>query len=168
MKSKTVPKTPLTEKLKNKLQNTHAKWKNFRLHDHELAGGILGVLIIGGIILAMAGAMVPLYGFAPVLYSAILSVGFAGLVIPLAHQTDSKDKKDEVKWTNMSGQEVRSSTYAKLRLADAEKKITALGNSRKPPQKISAAFNEIVDTYGSFAKSTKVTGGRYRFPVPRR
>jgi|TARA_R110002124_G_scaffold83894_5_gene219154 uncharacterized membrane protein YraQ (UPF0718 family) len=161
-------KPSLTAKLKNKMGHAREAWKNFRLHDHELAGGILGVLIIGAAILAMAGAMVPLYGIVPVLYAAILSAGFAGLVIPLAHQTDSKDKKDEVKWTNSSGQEVRSSTYAKLRLADAEKKITALGNSRKSPQKISAAFNEIVETYDSFAKTAKVTGGRYRFPAPRR
>lgn len=168
MEHATSHKNGLFARLRKGAETLRNTWSKFSLAHDEVAGGILAVTIIGGVIMGLAAAMAPLYGMAPVLYTAAVTTGFAGLVVSLAHHDDTSNKAEETHWQNMRGQSVTSTVYAKNKLEDAEKKLAALFNAEKGAKKTAAASTRITREHARLANSAKVKGDSYKFPMSKR
>ncbi len=165
-KSKPKKKTePLWQRSKAFFGRMRNKWKTFQNEHNELASGIVAVGVIGSLTLLMGAAMVPMYGAIPVLYSGAMALGLTALVLPLAHNDDKKDKKENVTWTNMRGQAVKSSKYTMQLLQDKEKQLTTLLSVDKTTERLKRKFNKAIKDGKALIGSAVVNSGTYEFPT---
>ena len=164
--SKTKKKTePFWQRSKAFFGRMRNKWKTFQNEHNELASGIVAVGVIGSLTLLMGAAMVPMYGAIPVLYSGAMALGLTALVLPLAHNDDNKYKKENVTWTNMRGQAVKSSKYTMQLLQDKEKQLTTLLSAEKTTERLKRKFNKAIEDGKALVGSAVVKGGIYKFPT---